>query len=199
MIKAIIFDIGGVIFDEANSFQYSDLAKDLDIEPEKFIQVKDRHLEIAKIGKITGEEFMGKVAKDLSLDRNYVLKKWSERYKTKVIDGKMIKLVKKLKKSYSVIALSNTNELHAKINYKRGVYSSFDKVFLSNEIKLAKPDKKIYLHVLKKLKLKPGECIFIDDKKENVNVAEELGINGVVFKDYKDLLKTLKKLRITLK
>ena len=112
----------------------------------------------------------------------------------KTINNDIVMLIKRLKQmKYSLIVLSNANPVHAEINYKRGLYSIFDKVYLSNEIKMAKPDKKIYDYVLKKSKLKPEECIFIDDREENVLVANELGIKGIVFTGYKELIYELNK------
>jgi len=56
-----------------------------------------------------------------------------------------------------------------------------DKIFVSYELGLLKPDKAIYQSVLAKLNVKPEEVIFIDDKRENVEAAKSLGINGIVF------------------
>lgn len=56
-----------------------------------------------------------------------------------------------------------------------------DKIFVSYELGLLKPDIKIYQHVLKKLNANPCEIIFIDDKVINVNGAQSVGIHGIVF------------------
>ncbi len=49
---------------------------------------------------------------------------------------------------------------------------------------LLKPDKKIYLHVLKEIKLLPEEVIFIDDSEKNLIVAKEMGFNTIEFKKW---------------
>ena len=199
MIKAIIFDIGGVMFDESLSPNYKDIAESLNIKHKRFLPVKDTYLNMAKIGKLNGREFIRKIADELNIDFNMLYQKWTERYREKIINQDMTNLVKRLKRNkYKTVVLSNTNELHAQINYKRGLYSNFDHVFLSNELKIAKPDKKIYRYVLKNLKLKPGECIFIDDKEDNVNVAKKLGIKSIVFEDYNTLIKKLEESRVKL-
>ncbi len=56
-----------------------------------------------------------------------------------------------------------------------------DKIFVSYELGLLKPDVKIYEQILKLLKAKPEEVIFIDDKLKNVEAAKLIGINGIVF------------------
>ncbi|MCM1323590.1 MAG: HAD family phosphatase [Acetobacter sp.] len=53
--------------------------------------------------------------------------------------------------------------------------------FTSYELKLLKPDYEIFQAVLEKLKIKPEQTLFIDDKKTNVEAAQSLGINGIVY------------------
>jgi FMN phosphatase YigB (HAD superfamily) len=45
-----------------------------------------------------------------------------------------------------------------------------------------KPNREIYEKLIEKLKCKPEEILFIDDKEKNVNSAIDLGINGIVYK-----------------
>ncbi len=54
--------------------------------------------------------------------------------------------------------------------------------FTSFDLKMLKPDVKIYETMLNKLNAKPEEVIFVDDKEENVNSANSIGINGIVYK-----------------
>ncbi|MBU0535753.1 MAG: HAD-IA family hydrolase, partial [Nanoarchaeota archaeon] len=56
----------------------------------------------------------------------------------------------------------------------------------------------IYLLVLKKIGLKPEECIFIDDRKKYTDAAEKVGINGIQFRDAEQLKKELAGLSIRL-
>ncbi len=56
-----------------------------------------------------------------------------------------------------------------------------DKIFVSYELGLLKPDVEIYKQVLRLLRAKPEEVIFIDDKLKNVEAAKLIGINGIVF------------------
>ena len=55
-----------------------------------------------------------------------------------------------------------------------------------------KPNKEIFLDCIKKLHLKPEECIYIDDIKEYSNKATELGMGGIHYTSEKELLKSLK-------
>jgi len=59
----------------------------------------------------------------------------------------------------------------------------FDAVYVSGELKLLKPDPKIYQHVLADLGISAAEAVFIDNRADNVHGAQELGITGHVFTD----------------
>ena len=67
----------------------------------------------------------------------------------------------------------------------------FDGVVLSFKEGYAKPEKEIYEILLNRYDLNPSECVFIDDTKENVEAAINLGFKGIVFKNYEDAVKEL--------
>lgn len=93
-------------------------------------------------------------------------------------------LVKYFKeKGLRLFLLSNAPEFFADRMdfFKDGVESLEDMVF-SGTIKMAKPDKEIYLYAMEKFKTKPEECLFIDDKQENVSAARLIGMNAIVYK-----------------
>ena len=56
------------------------------------------------------------------------------------------------------------------------VFDYFDEQVVSCEIGLGKPDRRIYEYLLSHCNLDPAETIFIDDRKDNVDAAAELGI-----------------------
>ncbi|MBQ3104277.1 MAG: HAD family phosphatase [Lachnospiraceae bacterium] len=57
----------------------------------------------------------------------------------------------------------------------------FNGIMVSSDVHMIKPEKKIYEHFLSVFGLKAEECLFIDDRPENVKGAETVGIAGVVF------------------
>ncbi|MEA1875774.1 MAG: HAD family phosphatase [Bacteroidota bacterium] len=98
-----------------------------------------------------------------------------------------IRLVQELSKKYRVFLLSNTNAIHVEY-YNEMLSREFgienldqlmEKAFYSNELGCRKPDREIYLKVLKLADIKAEETLFIDDNEDNVKAAEELGIRGV--------------------
>ena len=72
----------------------------------------------------------------------------------------------------------------------------FHKRFLSCYLHARKPDKKIYEIVLKQLRVRPEETVFIDDSKSNIKTAQSLGMKAVLFTSYPNLVKDLKRLSV---
>ncbi len=193
MIKAIIFDYGGVITLGKFEDIYDKLAEYLKINPEDFIKIRDKYLRRMFIGKISTERFCEIVKKEFNLDCD-VLEYYKKAYLeviSKNINQDMLKLIKKLKNNYKLILLSNILKLHADMNEKEGIFSDFDELIFSYNVGFVKPDQRIYNLALKRINLRPEECIFIDDYKDNIKIAYELGIRTILYKNEEDLIKNL--------
>lgn len=72
----------------------------------------------------------------------------------------------------------------------------FDAIVYSFEVGVSKPDKKAYKIILKRLKAKPEECVFIDDNLKNLKTAKQLGIETIRFQNAQQLKKDLRALSI---
>ena len=59
---------------------------------------------------------------------------------------------------------------------------SLDGYVLSCEVNLCKPEPGIYQALFDKYNLVPGECVFIDDLPRNIEMAQNLGMNTILFK-----------------
>ena len=66
----------------------------------------------------------------------------------------------------------------------------------SDDVKLIKPDPLIYELLCERYCLIPKECVFIDDKPENVEAAVSLGFHGIIMKDYDQASVELNKLLV---
>ena len=107
----------------------------------------------------------------------------------------MTPLVEELASGHDLALASNTDAIH--FSYARqhfGVLRAFNRCFLSYEMGLIKPDPAFFHHVLDSLQTAPGDCLFIDDKPENVQSAEDTGINALVFESVDKLKADLKAL-----
>ena len=61
--------------------------------------------------------------------------------------------------------------------------NEFDDMVISGKVGLKKPDKRIYELAIKKFDCNPGKTLFIDDRPENTEAAQNLGINIITLDD----------------
>ena len=71
-----------------------------------------------------------------------------------------------------------------------------DGAIFSYTVKQIKPDLEIYETLLNQYKLKPEECVFIDDRMENIEGAKKAGIHGICFKTIEQVKEDLKKYNV---
>ncbi len=76
------------------------------------------------------------------------------------------------------------------------IVALFDGVVLPGKVGYAKPKKEIYMHLIQSYNLNPQHCIFIDDSQANISAAQQLGITGILCKDFNVVADQLKKLNI---
>lgn len=89
---------------------------------------------------------------------------------------------------YHLYVLSNASNSFYEYFPRFAALEYFDGIVVSSDIHMIKPDKAIYEYLLDRCGLIPGECFFIDDRRENVAAAKELGINGAVFENNYDVI-----------
>lgn len=78
--------------------------------------------------------------------------------------------------------LSNMGvELYECIRRDRDLTAWFDVVIVSGEVRSTKPDLPIYRLCLERVEAEPAECLFVDDRPENVSAAAALGMRTVYF------------------
>jgi len=96
-------------------------------------------------------------------------------------------------KGYPVFLLSNTNELHFSYIMERyPIVHSLDEWILSYEVGAKKPKQKIYDAIFEKTDVVRNEVLYIDDVSEYVEAAKTYGLQGLVFKNAKDVWELLK-------
>lgn len=106
-------------------------------------------------------------------------------------------LIKQLKKkNFQIYVLSNTSSIfHILLDSVLSKVSSvLDGYVISCEVKMMKPQKKIYLSLVNKYQLDIKDCIFLDDLEENVEAARTLGIKAFQIKERKEISNILKDL-----
>mgnify|MGYP001376182579 FL=1 len=122
--------------------------------------------------------------------------RWEEMLK-KEISG-TVKILEDLKRNnYRLIALTNWSAETFPIAKKKYKFLKlFEGIVVSGKIKMLKPFKEIYDFTLEKYNLDPKECVFIDDRLDNIQGAVRCGINGIHFESPEKLINELKKIKI---
>ena len=105
------------------------------------------------------------------------------------VNKEVVDLLPKLKKTFTLVLLSNTNIIHYEYGWKHFDFLGyFDKIVVSYEAGAVKPEEKIYRVVESFTSREPGEHFFIDDVQSYVDAARALDWQGIRFTGYKNLL-----------
>lgn len=185
-LRAVVFDFGMVFTGPPDAHAHAEMVRITGLEAERFESLywADRHA--YDEGKLTGLGFWKKLVHDggLSLPPSAIeeLNRWDARMWT-TVDPAMLAWQGRLKKHGLLTAiLSNMGDsVLENIEREFDWLSNFDALVWSFQLGVAKPDPKIYRHVLKQLGTEAGETLFIDDKPVNVDAARALGMNALIY------------------
>lgn len=193
-IKAIIFDLGGVVVDFSNDRYYSYLSEKSKIPYRKVSRViEGKYIDSFERGNLTLGKFEEAVAKDLSISKKSV--EWYDFYKrTARANEDVEELVDSLHKEYMTAFLSNVDRPRYKHTLEIIDLDLFDFRFASCYLNARKPEAAVFRTVLAQMNLKPNETVFIDNMIENVRGAEKVGITAVHFVSRRLLDRELAKL-----
>lgn len=199
MIKAIIFDWGNVIKFYDNERFSKIISKKFNVDAEIFKQVELKHRLRNDFGEINTEKYIEEIEKELGIDKKAYTKLWFSKDFSS-LNKDLIQIIRKLRKQYKIFILSNGSD-HSKMQIEKmdKISHLFDKVLFSYEVMLKKPDRRIFRKLLAGTTLKPSECIFVDDREDNVIKAIELGMRGMVYKTNKKLIRDFRSHGINIK
>ncbi len=111
----------------------------------------------------------------------------------------MEKILMRLKKRYPLFVISNTNDMHFEyIRAQFPILRHFERLFPSHKVGARKPDALIYQRVLKAIKYKPEQTVFVDDVPKFVRGARKVGMHAIRFRSNDQLVRDLKKLGVKL-
>ena len=199
-IKVIFFDIGGVLL---HLHQEKMVKKISSITDVAFDIVKNSFPEEAhdayERGQMTDYDWYQSCKNSLptknGLTENQFWAAWSMLLgdETDVVD-----ILIRLKKSYKIWLLSNTNSRHIKNEIEDNYVfpNMVNGAVYSYDVGCRKPEKKIYQIACETAKVDPESCVFIDDLKDNIIGAKRAGLNGIHYRNTNDLLNELKRYNI---
>lgn len=180
MIEAIIFDFGDVFINLEKEIIKTEFSKlGLTSWSEDLEDLNKKY----EIGKIEELEFISGFQKHLP---NTELVDIRTAWNSILGDFPLYRLefLQMISSKYKLFLLSNTDHTHIeKFEHKEGqtfardFYSCFEKVYFSYEIGIRKPDENAFKYIINNHNLNPKKTLFVDDKKENTDVAEKLGFH----------------------
>ena len=189
MIRAVIFDMFETLITHYKCPLYfgAQMAADAGI-PEKNFQTLWRPTESDRsIGKIRTEEVIEMILKENGCYTDELLEKIvQKRISTKEecfkhLHLEIIPMLTKLKEEgISIGLISNCFTEEAEVIRKSMLFQYFDKVCLSYEEGVQKPDEEIYRRCMAGLGVAPEECIYIGDGgSQELEAARDLGMNAM--------------------
>ncbi len=188
MIKAIIFDLGGVLFTDGTGRFADYLEETYGVSPadtRAFLvsDIGDRYYK----GTITNGDFWEsfKTTLNINEDSASLSLKWIDSYD---LNEGTLDLIERLSKEYDVYYLSDNVRHRVEVTeQKYDFLKHFKDGIFSCDVGMRKPQPKIYNLALEMTKTKPEETIFIDDKESSLAPARDMGFNVVLFTDSEEV------------
>lgn len=175
-IKAVLFDIGGVLLTHGEWDYRRDVARRLGLG-ETLPHEYNLHMEQLQRGEIDECEVWAAIA-----GRPVALTEfddaWEEHYRPQPAMFAFARELREL--GLKTAILSNTQSSHVGCLRRMDMFDGFDPVILSCEAGRRKPEPEAFQLVLDGLGLAPDEVLFIDDVAPYVEAAREVGLQGVV-------------------
>jgi len=200
-IKAVIFDVGGVLLKTEDRSHRNSLEKKYELEPggSEALVFGSEIAQAAQSGELTIHQLWDHIAVELSLKKNDLELFKETFWAGDRIDQQLIDLISEIKNNYLTAIISNyTDELHHSLHNDFKISHLFNVITVSAIERTAKPDPEIFEITLSRLNINAEEAIFIDDMIKNTESAEKLGIKAIHYKKDMDLEQALKDLGLDL-
>lgn len=197
MITTVIFDVGNVLVDYCWKKHFASFGFSKEVfDKVAAATVLDEDWNEYDRGVLTDEEVLNRfIANDPSVEKEIrqVNENLSGVIEVYPYTAQWITDLKE--RGLKVYILSNYGEkCYRECGSKLDFVKLTDGAVFSYQEKLIKPDDAIYQRILKRYDLKPEECVFFDDREDNIKAACENGIKGIVFESYQQANRELEKL-----
>jgi putative hydrolase of the HAD superfamily len=195
-IRAIFFDLGGVILRTEYQTPRQHLAESLNMEYDDLVRLvfESETSRKASIGTLTADEHWAALMVRLKRPASDAQRIRDEFFGGDVLDHELIQLIRALHSKYKTGLISNAwNDLRQYIA-KQKFDDCFDGITISAEVGVVKPDARIYQVALEQARVQANEAVFVDDFSVNIEGCEKVGMQGILFKDPDEVKQKLKAL-----
>jgi putative hydrolase of the HAD superfamily len=195
-IRAVFFDLGGVIVRTEYQAPRQQLAERLGMEYDDLSKIvfDSETGAQASIGTITALQHWESVMKRLKRPPTELESIRDEFFAGDIIDRQLLQFLRSLRGKQTTGLISNAwSDLRDYLTREK-MDDAFDHIIISAEVGVAKPDPKIFQIALEQAGVSPNEAIFVDDFYANIEGCEKVGMKGIHFKDAESTLQQLKAL-----
>lgn len=192
-IRAVFFDLGGVIVRTEYQAPRQQLAERLGMEYEDLSKIvfDSETGAQASIGAITALQHWESVMKRLKRPYEEMTAIRDEFFAGDIVDRDILAFLRSLGGKYTTGLISNAwSDLRDYI-VREKMDDAFDHIIISAEVGVAKPEAKIFQIALEQAGVRPNEAVFVDDFYANIEGCEKVGMKGIHFKDALSALEQL--------
>lgn len=181
MIKAVLFDHGGVLLEGGQADSISNTIFKLYGVRLAWDDLAVLHTQMA-IGRIDSHTFFSALAQLCGSERMVTEQEWRDACPDVYIRSAPVYdfAVRLRQQGFRTGIVSNVYAMTANEHKRLGNYDNFEPLILSCEIHLAKPDRVIYEHALERLAVPADNVIFVDDQEKCLSPAQQLGMHTVL-------------------
>lgn len=195
-IRAVFFDLGGVIVRTEYQAPREQLAERLGMEYDDLDRIvfnSETGLQ-ASTGAITSDQHWEAIMKRLKRPMEEMPSIREEFFAGDIIDRDILNFLRSLRGTHKTGLISNAWSDLRDYLVREKMIDAFDHIVISAEVGVAKPDPGIFQIALKQAGVRPDEAVFVDDFYVNIEGCEKIGIRGIHFKDAQTVLQQLKQL-----
>ncbi len=196
----IVFDFGGVLLDWNPHYLYGRYFNGDLSAVDRFLEEID--FQTWNVKQDEGRSFKEAVAEMTSRFPQHaaLIEAYDEEWESMISGAlpSMAGLLDELKQNeYILYGLSNwSQEKFEIVRRKYPFFSYFEDIVISGQVRIAKPDPKIFHILLDRIPYDASECLFIDDSLQNIEIARNLGFNVIHFSSPDQLRNVLTELSI---
>jgi epoxide hydrolase-like predicted phosphatase len=195
-IKAVIWDIGGVIMRTEDQAPRAELAEELGVTRVYLNELvfDGEQGTRAQIGEISRMELWDYVRSELQLAPGEYPDLHERFFGGDVLDTDLVDFIRSLKPRFKIGIISNAWSQIEEALVEWGINDAFEVVVGSGDVGIMKPDPRIFQIALERLSVEPSEAVFVDDFIQNVSGAQALGIAAIRFQSRDQVIRELEQL-----